>query len=238
MENIRRAAEVLRDLNSDILLLQEVKDYEACARLADSISPNTYHVAVCSKFKGGNQQVAILARHHAWAAWSEEWKSLEGVDPPRGLAFAWFKIGKADFGVYSVHLKSNLVMGGNTELETAKNIRKREVASQQILDHIRTVIEPSMPAIKSVVIGGDFNTNTDQPMFASEKTLQTLTDAGFVNVLGALPLDQRITHPANHGYPPATFDYLFGREARAGAAILTTSKASDHYPVTCDFEIR
>jgi endonuclease/exonuclease/phosphatase family metal-dependent hydrolase len=33
-ENIKRAADVVRELNPDILLLQEVKDYDACARLA------------------------------------------------------------------------------------------------------------------------------------------------------------------------------------------------------------
>jgi len=34
---------------------------------------------------------------------------MEGIDPPRGFAFAWFKIGNANIGVYSVHLKSNLI---------------------------------------------------------------------------------------------------------------------------------
>jgi hypothetical protein len=31
-----------------------------------------------------------------------------------------------------------------------------------------------MPSIKGVVIGGDFNTNHDQAMFAAEKTLDSL----------------------------------------------------------------
>ena len=136
-----------------------------------------------------------------------------------------------------MHLKSNSVMGGNVEAETAKSIRKREVAAQQILDHVRTVIEPKIPTIKSIVVGGDFNTNTDQPMFAAEKTLHTLTNAGFVNVLGSLPLAERITHPPNHGYPGATFDYLFSRKAGAGKPIITETPVSDHFPVTCDFSI-
>jgi len=51
-------------------------------------------------------QVAILSKYQAQAAWSEPWKSMNGVDPPRGFAFAWFKIGNEDIGVYSVHLKS------------------------------------------------------------------------------------------------------------------------------------
>ena len=65
----------------------------------------------------------------AQAAWSEPWVSREGVDPPRVFAFAWFKIGNADIGVYSVHLKSNLITHGDPVAETAKNIRKRELAS-------------------------------------------------------------------------------------------------------------
>ena len=56
-------------------------------------------------------------------------------------------------------------------LETAKNIRKREVATHQLLSHLRDIIATAISSIKTVIIGGDFNTTTDQPMFASEKTL-------------------------------------------------------------------
>jgi hypothetical protein len=41
---------------------------------------------------------------------------MEGIDPPRGFAFAWFKIGNADIGVYSLHLKSNRITHGNEEI--------------------------------------------------------------------------------------------------------------------------
>ena len=103
----------------DIILLQEVRDYDACARLGEAIAPGTYHVAICSAFKEpfqsglGKQQVAILSKYQAQAAWAERWKSMSGVDPPRGFAFAWFKIGNDDIGVYSVHLKSNLITHGD-----------------------------------------------------------------------------------------------------------------------------
>jgi hypothetical protein len=38
-KRITAAAEVLRPLNPDIILLQEVRDYEVCARLAEKIAP-------------------------------------------------------------------------------------------------------------------------------------------------------------------------------------------------------
>jgi hypothetical protein len=60
---------------------------------------------------------------------------MEGIDPPRGFAFAWFRIGNTDTAVCSPHLKSNLVTQDNAEIETAHNIRKREVSTQQPLAH-------------------------------------------------------------------------------------------------------
>jgi endonuclease/exonuclease/phosphatase family metal-dependent hydrolase len=242
-KRIAAAADVLRPLNSDIILLEEVKDYAVCARLAEKISPHTYQVAICSAFREpftpglGKQQVAILAKEPAQAAWSETWKSMEGVDPPRGFAFAWFKIGGVDVGVYALHLKSNLIMKSDKVTEAHKNIRKREVAIDQLLNHIHDVIGVSMPSVKSFVVGGDFNTNLDQADFAQEKTLVKLSGAGFRSAVEGAPLLQRITHPGSGPYPDATFDYLFGANLVPGHTQITPSKASDHYPVTCDFSL-
>jgi len=85
-QRIAAAADVLRPINPDIVLLQEVRDYEACARLGEAIAPGIYHVAICSAFKEpfqsglGKQQVAILSKYQAQAAWAEPWKSMNGVD--------------------------------------------------------------------------------------------------------------------------------------------------------------
>jgi hypothetical protein len=48
---------------------------------------------------------------------------------------------------------------------------------------------------------------------------------------------QRITHPGKGPYPDATFDYLFGSNLVPAKPQITASKASDHYPVTCDFSV-
>ena len=45
---IKEAADVLRPINPDIVLLQEVQDYDVCARLGEAIAPGIYHVAICS----------------------------------------------------------------------------------------------------------------------------------------------------------------------------------------------
>jgi endonuclease/exonuclease/phosphatase family metal-dependent hydrolase len=233
-QRIQAAADVLKKLNPDILLLQEVRDYNACDRLAEGIQPGAYTVAICSAFKGGKQEEAILAKIPAQAAWSESWKSMEGIDPPRGFAFAWFKIGNANVGVYSVHLKSNLVTHGDPIAETAKNIRKREIAIDQLMTHVRDFIGAKIPAINRFIIGGDLNTNHDQAMFAAEKTLDTLGSDGLRSVFEKLPFEQRITHPGTNGFPDATFDYFFGKNVQMGKPMITQTNVSDHLPVTCD----
>jgi len=220
-----------------------VRDYEACVRLGEAIAPGMYHVAICSAFKEpfqsglGKQQVAILSRYQAQAAWAERWKSMSGVDPPRGFAFAWFKIGNDDIGVYSVHLKSNLITHGDREAETAKNIQKREIAITQLLAHVHDVIGTTIPTIKAIVIGGDFNTNHDQAMFAAERTLDSLADAGYQNGFEKLPLSERVTHLGTHGFPDATFDFIFTKGLTASQPTIMRTNASDHWPVTRDFSL-
>jgi|Kansoi300Nextera_1026150.scaffolds.fasta_scaffold04387_1 hypothetical protein len=137
-----------------------------------------------------------------------------------------------------LHLKSNLSTHGNAEIETAKNIRKREVSIQQLLVHIHDVIETVIPSIKGLIIGGDFNANHDQAMFAPEKTLDTLTSAAYRSVFEGIPFEQRITHPGSHGFSDAMFDYLFGKNVRLGKPIITQTNVSDHLPVTCDVVIQ
>jgi hypothetical protein len=131
-QRIKEAADVLRPINPDIILLHEVRDYDVCARLGEAIAPGVYHVAICSAFKEpfqralGKQQVAILSKYQAQAAWAEPWKSVNGVDPQRGFAFG-FKIGNENMGVYSVRLKSNLITHGDRERarlqRTFKNVK-------------------------------------------------------------------------------------------------------------------
>jgi len=227
--------------NPDIVLLQEVRDYDVCARLCEAIAPGIYHVAICSAFKGPLQrglvkQVAILSKYQAQAAWAEPWKSINGVDPPRGFALARFKIGHEEIAVYSLDLKSNLIIHGNTEAETAKNIRKREVAIIQLLTHTRDVVGTKIRSIKCVVIGGDFNTNHDQVIFSAERTLDFLADAGYG--FEGLSLARRVTHPGSHGFPDATFDFIFAKNLTGSQPSVTETITSDHWPVTREFRLR
>jgi endonuclease/exonuclease/phosphatase (EEP) superfamily protein YafD len=69
-------------------------------------------------------------------------------------------------------------------------------------------------------------------MFSAERTLDSLADAGHQNGFEELALSERVTHPGSHGFPDATFDFIFAKHLTASQPIVTQTNASDHWPVT------
>jgi len=241
-KRIQEAANTLREINPDVIVLQEIRDLETCEKLAAALKPENYSVSICSRFKDefggglGRQQVAILSKKPAFAAWSDKWKTFGTVDPPRGYAFAAFRYGTNDVGFYSVHLKSNLTRS-DPQRGNQLNILKRELAAEQIMRHAKEVGILLTNQLEAVVVGGDFNTNPDQDLFVSEKTLRLFQDEKFLSGYEDLPLVNRVTHPGKGRYPDATFDYLFVRGTQAGKPQIVSASVSDHYPVTRTIEL-
>ncbi len=236
-KRISSVAETLRKLNCDILIIQEVRDIKSCEDLVDALKPLQYTISVCTQFKegfGGGvglQQIAILSKIPATASWAENWNTVSISDPPRGFAFASYRIGTNDIGVYGVHLKSNLTRG-DIERGRQLNILKRELAAEKVMRHINESPFNRTNQFKVIIVGGDFNTTLDQNEFASERTLTIFQDNQFESGYEGVELKQRITIPGKGKYPDATFDYLFVHPKSISAKPnITPVSVSDHYPV-------
>ena len=107
----------------------------------------------------------------------------------------------------------------------------------QLVAHLDSTLATAIPSVRTVIVGGDFNTNPDEGGLVDEQTLNTLERAGFTNCWAGVPLEARITHPHNGRYPGATFDYLFLRGGKLiGSPTITPTRASDHQPVTVDLK--
>jgi endonuclease/exonuclease/phosphatase (EEP) superfamily protein YafD len=74
-------------------------------------------------------------------------------------------------------------------------------------------------------------------MFTAERTLDSLADAGYRNGFEGLPLSERVTHPGSHGFPDATFAFIFAKGLTALQPSITRTTASDHWPVTRSFRL-
>ena len=61
--------------------------------------------------------------------------------------------------------------------------------------------------------------------------------SGYKNGFEGLALSERVTHPANHGFPDATFDFIFAKGLTASQSTITRTNASDHWPVTRSFAL-
>ncbi len=233
-EEKRQVREVHRDIaqfSSDVVAMEEVRDWHN-AELA--VQPlRGFKVDVCSNFpprEGQHeaQQVAIASRLQPISAWAELWKSGDPITPPRGFAFAAYDVapGKVLL-VYALHLKSN-------RGEIHENMRLREESLRQLTSHISamTAAYGKMGQI-ACVVGGDFNTAPDDRRFAGEKTVPTLTNAGFSWAWQNVPAASRITLPPDQRFPPACFDHIFFRGATLVRAWVseTAPQSSDHRPV-------
>ncbi|HEX4647021.1 MAG TPA: hypothetical protein VH598_15565 [Verrucomicrobiae bacterium] len=70
-DHLIEAAAALKKLNADVILLQQIGSWRACAKLVEYLQPDSYQVLLCSSFKPADSpgQMAILARQKALVCW-------------------------------------------------------------------------------------------------------------------------------------------------------------------------
>lgn len=224
------AQDVIKSLDPDILLLEEVANEAAVKELVSVL--NGYSVQVVSKFAGRPQNLAIATRFRTLGAWYDGWGKNGNDDPPRGYAFAAIELPtKRLLLTYAVHYKSNL---GTFD----ENVAKRIEASRQFLEHAEGMIKDYGASYRvAVLIGGDFNTSLDDQKFAAEPSLRMLQDTGFFWTFDAVPFAERFTIPASGGYPDNCFDHIFTLGlGKAQAKVIQVPGVSDHNPVILDFD--
>lgn len=227
-EHVRVVVDRLRELDSDILCLQEIKEPEALKEVVEALPE--YRIQMVSNFKR-NLEIAILSKSDSTAAFAQEFHPAEST-PPRGFAFAAFDHGDKMLLIYSVHLKSNIGGIGATAPQ-------REESAKQILAHAKKQKEHyrSQDLKPVVLVCGDFNSDPTRTEFHVDETLKRFVDAGFVWAFRGMAREDSITWLSDGSYPDAVFDgFLF---LPSDAAMFSRSETlssersvSDHRPVS------
>jgi len=226
-------AEIKR-LNPDILLAQEIGNWQAFADLV-AVVPGL-QPAVVSAFKSEEtgdywpQQLAIASRLPVFAAWSEEWSAGEAITPRRGFSAIAALVPDSDkiLLFYSLHLKSNR---SRSDADAQLNFDTRDESIRQILRHaqdMETVVFKDR--IAGVVVGGDFNTNHDGQF--GDNVIRMMEQGGFVSSWGDTPRKDRATWRGNDRFEATTFDYIFTKGlGNPKAKLLEVPEGrSDHRP--------
>jgi endonuclease/exonuclease/phosphatase family metal-dependent hydrolase len=232
--HIAAVREEVRNLNPDIIILQEVGSAGALDESLKPLDPK-WQISVISTFKQGGfisgQQIAIASKIPAQAAWAEPWE-LGWAEAPRGYAYALFSINGKKLAVYGLHLKSNIG-------KPLENTSKREDGISQLITHINSD-ETRLVKPDAIVIGGDFNTDDpDSPHGQSkgERTFNLLQKEGFHWAFEGIDHKFRITCPAKGRYPAASFDHIWTKNLGKPLASPQESTTSDHLPVVIDITI-
>lgn len=225
-----------------VLLLQEVRDEKSCKSLLRYASLKDASLSSFSEFTDSAgiplwQQVCIASNLPVIESGFAKWLSRTPEPAPRGYAFAVFQLPDGEkLACFSIHLKSNLNLSGSS-FGQQRNIYLREVASSQMLAKIKS-LRQTYGADLRVLVGGDFNTDTDDARFISEATLRSFYGAHFRNCFTGLKLEDRVTRAAEGPYPDATFDYIlyYGFSKMTGRYLFPGTPYSDHNFVAISLE--
>jgi endonuclease/exonuclease/phosphatase family metal-dependent hydrolase len=227
------AKEALRAIDPDVLLVQEMRDWQSCADLCDAV-PGLRPIVV-SAFRAEDtgeywpQQVAIASKAPAMAGWSEFWRAGQ-IHPRRGFSVAVLPLpDQRLLLIYNVHLKSNR---SADEEEALRNFATRDESIRQLLEHISEMENVFLPGrIAGVVVGGDFNTNQDGQF--GDRVHEMMIEAGFVNAWQDTPREKRLTWRGHDIFEPTTLDHFYVRGLPTPRAELVevAEEASDHWPV-------
>lgn len=218
--------------NDVIICLNEIRDPKVASNLVSQIGRANMKLAVISRYRRRDrfdyqQDVIATTLPVVESHWSK-WKNAGKSTPPRGYAFASVVISPAvTANVYAVHLKSNY--GAKSDEAAAENRAKRTLAISQIVDQEtskRTRLN------RPVIIAGDMNTDRWRKEFANEEIFGILSEAGFSNLIGFLPIDSRWTYP-NRRYGNSALDYIFvrGFDCVGEPKTIDSDALSDHRAV-------
>ncbi|HET7752313.1 MAG TPA: endonuclease/exonuclease/phosphatase family protein [Anaeromyxobacteraceae bacterium] len=226
---IELLATVLREIDADVILLQEVENVELLQRLAVAAAPLHYGAYLREGADPRGIDVALLARTRL-LRYDGHLHDLDSSGKPlwsRDLVEAHLDAGGRQLVIVGSHLKSKRI--------SRSDDRRREQAERMraVADDVRA----RWPAAL-VVIAGDLNDDPD-----SWSLQPLLEDGTWVDLGSRLPDDAAWTW-SSRGRGRSRLDYLIvprAQEARVRSLTVWSSpavmQASDHRPVVAVIEV-
>jgi hypothetical protein len=237
------AAAIVRRLDSDVLLLQQVRDWRMCDQLVQALKPADYKVLICSSFSGARggassrHQVAILAKTKAYFAWSDAWRKEGGDALAGGFAFAALRYGGLRVGLFSVQAGNEIALPPDAKQSVARE-KAQTAAAGQLLEQVASVGEWQTNPVQVLVVSGTFDTPSQAQPALQETPLQLLERAGFGIAVLQGPAGEQMAQPGLAEPPVGMTDCFFTLPAGCAANPRVESTAEfAHQPMTCDIEL-
>ena len=215
--HMRQAQQLLIEVNPDIFLMQELRDWSAATQLVSVLPDFTIHAVTHFNQK---QELMIASRFPAVATWSEAWIEQPTNTPPRGFAAAVLHLpGDRAFPIYTVHYKSNYQAEAGDDVV---NAALREEAARQLVSHTQWMLENwwGYP-VDALLVGGDMNTSYPAPIVRGEQTFPIMIQGGLVPMISG-----GIDHFLG-----------WGDVTNGSVAVLSDYRVSDHQPILLSWDL-
>lgn len=225
IDNLQRVADVVKETNSDIVLLQEVDRFTTRSGKVDQVAILEKLTGYNSAFgktldyQGGDYGIAVLSR---WSILGDTLMHLP-VNPPQARAGGSYEPRGA--------LRASIAGPGgaihviNTHLDASRadSFRRQEIP--QVLFIAAEMKKPG--AI--VLVGGDLNSEP------KSEVLEMVGSAGWIDLWTKCGRGNALTYPQEN--PVKRIDYLLAQPpVKCTKASVLDTDASDHRPVL--FEIQ
>lgn len=233
------AARFLNWQKVDVVMLQEVRSAEVVTNLIKQMERPDMKVVACTAFPTlptdpvPSHQNAIISHFPVLESGYAAWEKADGLEPPRGYAYAVLDCNGVLTLCFSVHFKSNFIAEGEDKEKTPIINRKtRELTARQFVAIADKLSQKEFDGrkIEAVFLAGDFNTSIFDDNFKGETTIKTIIDGGYRDVYADVPQDKRETMPATKWHSSTVFDYIFykGEKKLDDPYIAPKSWISDH----------
>src|SRR6266404_1266483 len=174
---IETAATALKEIDPDVILLQQARDWPMCQQLVLALKPAVYNVLVCSRFSQPASdaaragQAAILAKRKAYFTWSEAWRTQGETKIPGGFVFAAIEANGYRVALFSVELDDQLIQSNSAATDPAI-ARLMAASRQQWVEGVQSFRKWVNNRPVSAVVGGALLGDTERAakegLFANE----------------------------------------------------------------------
>jgi endonuclease/exonuclease/phosphatase family metal-dependent hydrolase len=220
-DNLQRVADVVRQYDADIVLLQEVdKGTRRSGKVdqpAEYARRTGYNVAFGRSldYDGGEYGIAVLSR---WPIRRDTAIHLP-VEPPQERSGGSHEPRVAQRVVIQAPVGEVVVL--NTHIDASTDERYRLQEARTIMALVKELIDAKAPR---VIVGGDFNSTPES------RVQEQLRASGLVDAWQRCGSGEGLTYPADSSRKRIDYLYLaVGTECTS--AMVPVTDASDHRPV-------
>lgn len=239
---IAEIANTLSSADADAIILYGITDSQALRRIAESMRPRKYSVAIHSLFRQGNnrgpvvgQPFGILARRDKMAAKNIEWNNTGRIDMPGGFTFATLHHGNGAVCVYVANMPGSLTNGVGAA-DGNYFSRKRNYAAEFLSHHATWLATTYTNQPFATYLTGDINLVSKKPV--KDDCAPLLEKAGFRPVPVGVAQDKSTLAITNGPLVSRVFDPVFTRNVDFMATRQVAVPAPDQPLVICEITLK